>query len=66
MLGQDVVRYAAWWQSYLDLGGKENGPDDPIHVTGVKCLSALYELSYWQVSRRLQCIVRFRTVCMSQ
>lgn len=47
--GKDIIRHAAWRQSYLDLGGKENGPDDPVHVTGVNRLSALYELPYWEV-----------------
>jgi hypothetical protein len=50
MTGSDVVRYAALRQSYLDLGGKEDGPDDPVRFTGVKRLSALYELDYFQVS----------------
>lgn len=49
MTGEDVIRYAAWRQAYLDLGGREDGKDDPVHVTGVKRLSALYELPYWQV-----------------
>ena len=48
--GQDVICHAAWRQSYLDMGGRENGPDDPVHITGVKRLSCLYELQYWQVS----------------
>ena len=50
MSGEDVIRYAAWRESYLQMGGRENGPNDPVHVTGVKRLSALYELDYWQVS----------------
>ena len=48
--GVDVVRYAAWRQSYLDMGGKEDGKHDPVHITGVKRLSALFELPYWQVT----------------
>lgn len=48
--GVDVIRYAAWRQSYLDLGGKEDGKYDPVHTTGVKRLSALFELPYWQVT----------------
>ena len=47
---QDIIHAIAWRQSYLDLGGQENGPDDPIFITVVKRLSALYELYYWQVS----------------
>ncbi len=47
--GLDVIRYAAWRQSYLDLGGKEDAKLDPVHQTGVKRLSAFSELSYWQV-----------------
>ena len=50
LTGLDIIRYAAWRESYLQLGGRENGPNDPVHVTGVKRLSALYELKYWQVS----------------
>jgi hypothetical protein len=49
LTGQDIIRYAAWHESYLQLGGRENGPNNPMHVTGVKWLSALYELEYWQV-----------------
>ena len=47
--GEDIIRYAAWRESYLQLGGRENGPGDPVHVTGVKRLSTLFELDYWQV-----------------
>jgi hypothetical protein len=47
--GEDIIRYAAWRESYLQMGGRENGPADPVHVTGVKRLSALFELDYWQV-----------------
>ena len=50
MSGLDVIRYAAWRQSYLDLGGREGGPSDPVHSTGVKRLSVFFELPYWQVS----------------
>ena len=49
MTGQDVIWYAAWRQSYLDLGGRENEPNDPVHMTGVKRRCALYDLSYWKV-----------------
>lgn len=53
MSGQDVICYAAWRQSYLDMGGKENGPDDPVHTTGVKRLSAFYEFDYWKVKHKI-------------
>lgn len=46
----DVIRYAAWRQSYLDLSGKEDGKHNPVHTRGVKRLSALVELQYWQVT----------------
>jgi len=49
MTGQDIICYTAWRQLYLDIGGKENAKDDPMHFTGVKQLSAFYELPYWQV-----------------
>jgi len=54
---QDVVRYAAWLQSYLDLGGRENGPNDLVHVTRVNRLSALYKLNYWHVRHLRLCMV---------
>lgn len=50
MSALDVIRYAAWRRSYLELGGKENAKADPVHVTGVKRLSEFYQLSYWEVS----------------
>ncbi len=53
MTGADIIRYAAWRQSYLDLGGKEDAKHDPVHHTGVKRLSALFELPYWQVQKSL-------------
>jgi len=50
MSGQDIIKFAAWRQSYLDLGGKENAKADPVHCTGVKRLSSFYEfLLYWEV-----------------
>lgn len=59
MSGQDVIRYAALRQSYLDLGGREDGKHDPVHRTGVKRLSAFFELPYWQVNiSSLCCLVR--------
>ena len=53
MTGEDVIHYAAWRQAYLDLGGKEDGKDDPVHFTGMKRLSALFNLPYWQVRELL-------------
>ena len=47
--GLDVIKYAAWRQSYLDMGGTKGAKSDPVHSTGVKRLSALFELPYWQV-----------------
>ena len=46
---QDVIRHAAWRQSYLDLSSRENGPHNPVHKTGVKHLGPLYVLPYWEV-----------------
>jgi hypothetical protein len=40
-------------QEYLDSGGLQDGPDDPIHQTGVKRVSILYDLEYWQVRLKL-------------
>ena len=61
MTGEDIIRYAAWRQAYLDLGGKEDAKDDPVHATGVKQLSSLFELPYWQVwNTNLGCHCFFR------
>ena len=49
MTGEDIIRYATWRQSYLDLGGKEDAKEEPVHFTGVKRLSSLFELPYWKV-----------------
>ena len=49
VLGVDVIRYAAWRQSYLDLDGTEGGKGDPVHSIDVKRLSTFFELPYWQV-----------------
>lgn len=48
--GLTIVQRGAWRASYLDLGGRRDGPSDPVKVTGVKRVSSLYELPYWRVS----------------
>lgn len=64
--GLDVIRYAAWRQSYLDLGGKEGAVGDPVHSTGVKRLSAFFELPYWQVHIcSYYKFITYRTHCMT-
>ena len=54
---EDTIKFAAWRQSYLDLGGRENGPHDPVHATGVKHLCALHELPYWKVRNSYQNVI---------
>ena len=49
MTSEDIICYTVWRQSYLDLGGKEDAKEDPVHFTGVKRLSSLFELPYWKV-----------------
>jgi len=50
MSGQNIIKFAAWRQSYLDLGGKENAKADPVHSIGVKRFSSFYKfLDYWKV-----------------
>lgn len=62
--GLDIIRYAAWRQSYLDLGGRQGAPGDPLHSTGVKRLSAFFELPYWQVNKSfLYCCDRCHLHC---
>lgn len=43
-LEKNVIRYVAWRQSYLDLGGREDRKHDLEHIIGVKRLSILSEL----------------------
>ena len=47
--GLHVIKYAAWRQSYLDLGGIKGAKGDPVQNTGVKRLSTLFKLPYWQL-----------------
>ena len=47
--GLDVIKYTAWRQSYLDLGGRKGTKGGSVYSIGVKRLSALFELPYWQV-----------------
>jgi hypothetical protein len=35
---------------YIRKGGRHGGPDDLVHIHGVKQLSCLYQLEYWKVN----------------
>ena len=60
--GLDVIKCAAWRQSYLDLGRTKGAKSDLVHNTGVKRLSALFGLLYWQVMCSiLRCVQIFLT-----
>lgn len=50
--GQDIVRHAKARERWLVAGddNREGGESDPVHQSGVKRLSVLYSLPYWQVS----------------
>lgn len=47
--GLTVKQRGAWRDSFLDLGGRKNSRDDPVKKTGVKRVSILYDLPYWEV-----------------
>ena len=47
--GITVVQRGAWRESYLQCGGRPNSKDDPVKKTGVKRISILFQLPYWQV-----------------
>lgn len=52
LTGRDIVRHAHARTTWLNASNKNRpgGDNDPVHQTGVKRLSALYALPYWQVS----------------
>lgn len=54
LTGQDIMRHAQGREMWLNASrdNKPGGENDPVHQTGVKRLSALYALPYWQVSDR--------------
>lgn len=56
LTGRDVVRHAKGREKWLNAsnGNRHGGDNDPVHQTGVKRLSALYTLPYWQVSKFFQ------------
>lgn len=52
LTGRDIVRYAMRRENWLadSPRNRPGGLNDPVHETGVKRLSALFALPYWQVS----------------
>ena len=49
MTGREVRQYAEERQRWLDEGGRPNSDNDPVKRHGVKRLSSLYRLPYWEV-----------------
>jgi hypothetical protein len=47
--GLTVIQRGARREAYLELGGRENGKHDPVKRTGVKRISILFQLPYWEV-----------------
>ena len=61
MTSRDIVRYATVRSKWL-AASVHNRPGiehDPVHQTGVKRLSALYRLPYWQVRLQMPMTARF-------
>ena len=54
LTGHDIMRHAQGREMWLNASrdNKPGGENDPVHQTGVKRLSVLYALPYWQVSDR--------------
>jgi hypothetical protein len=50
MSATETIRCAKQWQQYIRNGGRRGGPDDPVHIHGIKQLSCLYQLEYWKVN----------------
>ena len=51
--GKTIVRRGAWRESYLQCGGRKNSEHDPVKSTGVKRVSILFQLPYWEVRKTL-------------
>ena len=43
--GLDVIKYAAWRQSYLDLGGTKGAKSDPVHMHGREATERFFRTS---------------------
>ena len=54
LTGRDIMRHGHGRERWLNASrdNKPGGENDPVHQTGVKRLSALYALPYWQVNVR--------------
>ena len=52
LIGRDIVRHANARDKWLNASNRSRhgGVNDPVHQTGVKRLSSLFFLPYWQVS----------------
>ena len=46
----ETIQCAKQPQQYIWNGGQREGPDDPMHIHGIKRLSCLYQLEYWKVN----------------
>lgn len=58
--GRTVVNRGAWRESYLQCGGRKNGDHDPVKCTGVKRISILFQLPYWEVSDSMKTVTLFQ------
>ena len=47
--GLTVRQRGAWRESFLQLGGHPHSKHDPVKKTGVKKVSILFQLPYWEV-----------------
>jgi hypothetical protein len=54
MSADQVLAHVEKRKHYLHSGGRAGAQDDPVHVSGVKRKSKLFDLSYWRVSA-LEC-----------
>ena len=64
--GLTVKQRGAWQESFLQLGGRPNSKHDPVKKTGVKRVSILFQLPYWEVLshvKEFRCFCRIRRLC---
>ena len=45
-----TVQRGGWRESFLQCGGRRSSKGDPVKKTGVKRISILFHLPYWQVN----------------
>ena len=61
--GVTIQLRGAWLESFLQLGGRPNSRYDPVKTTGVRRISVLYELPYWEVRFLTTKFRKYNPIC---